>query len=187
VQGRIGLEMGIGGTGHRAMGQLAVNARAALPLLAAGVLLSGCKAVPQIAGVLSGATVGAATGSPALGFAVGVATDSATNAGIRYFGRSRQHGEQNAIAEVAGELPVGASHPWRIEHTIPFGNEHGELYVVRAIDTPLALCKEIVFSVDEGKGEKLKRAWYTASVCHQEQGWRWATAEPAVPRWGYLQ
>ncbi len=161
--------------------------RDVLPMLAAGLLLTGCKAVPQITGFLTGATAGAATGSPAIGFAVGVATDAAATAGVRYYGRSRQNGEQDAIAQVAGSLEVGERHDWKIEHTIPFGNEHGELYVVRRIDTPLALCKEIVFSVDEGEEAKRKRAWYTTSVCRQADHWKWAAAEPAVPRWGYLQ
>ena len=179
--------MGVRGAGDGALGRVAVSLRAVPVLLAAGVLLSGCKAIPQIAGFVSGASIGAATGSPALGFAVGVATDAAVNAGQRFYGRSRSNAEQNAIADVAGPLGLGGHGDWRIEHIIPIGNEHGELWVVRLIPTPLTLCKEIVFSVDDGKGPKLKRAWYTASICHRADRWKWASAEPAVPRWGYLQ
>jgi hypothetical protein len=36
-------------------------------------LLAGCKAIPDIAGVVSGGVAGGATGNPAIGFAVGVA------------------------------------------------------------------------------------------------------------------
>ena len=68
-------------------------------------------------------------------------------------GRTRQGAEQDAIADVAGELPVGTEAAWKIEHTIPIGDEHGQLRVIRAIDSPLTACKEIAFSVDAGKGQ----------------------------------
>jgi hypothetical protein len=158
----------------------------AVPVVAV-LLMGGCKAVPQIAGVVSGGVVGVATASPALGFATGVATDAATHAGLRYVSRTRQRAEQDAIAAAAGPLSVGDRAPWRIEHDIPIGNEHGELRVVRLIETSLAVCKEIAFSVDEGSGAKLKRAWYNAAICRQADAWKWASAEPAVERWGYLQ
>lgn len=179
--------MGHRGAGHGAMGRAAVIARAALPLLTAGLLLTGCKAAPQIAGVITGGAIGTATASPALGFAVGVATDTAVNAGQRFWGRSRANGEQDAIAAVAGGLALGQHHAWHIDHLIPIGDEHGELWVVQEIPTPWTLCKKIVFSVDEGNGANPRRHWYVASVCHQAQGWKWADAEPAVPRWGFLQ
>jgi hypothetical protein len=106
---------------------------------------------------------------------------------VRYYGRSRQGAEQDAIAEIAGGLPVGTEAAWKIEHTIPIGNEHGRLQVVRTIDSPLAACKEIAFSVDEGKGDRLQRSWYTTNICKQARVWKWAAAEPAVERWGFLQ
>jgi len=163
-----------------------MKARAWLPVLLA-LFATGCKSAPQIAGVISGSAVGAATGSPALGFAAGVAVDAAAHAGVRYVARTRQQAEQDAIATAASDLNAGEQVSWHINHDIPIGNEHGELRVVRLIDTPLARCKEIMFSVDEGSGEKLKRAWYDATVCHQAEVWKWASAEPAVERWGYLQ
>ena len=159
----------------------------ALLLLAAGLLLSGCKAVPQIAGVVTGGAIGVATANPALAFAGGVAVDTAATAGVRWYGRSRTNAEQDAIARIAGGLKLGERHAWHIHHIIPIGNEHGEVYVVRVTDTPLTQCRQIVFSVDEGEAAQLKRAWYVASLCHQEDGWKWADAEPAVARWGYLQ
>jgi hypothetical protein len=70
-----------------------------------------------------------------------------------------------------------------IKHTIPIGNEHGRLRVVRDIDSPLAACKELAFSVEDGK----ERSWFTTDVCKQEKAWEWASAEPAVARWGFLQ
>lgn len=156
-------------------------------LLVGVLLLASCKAAPQIAAVVGGGAAGAATGNPAVGFAVGVATDAAATAVVQYYGRTRQQAEQDAIAEAAGMVPPGGRASWKIEHDIPIGNEHGSLQVVRQIDNPFALCKQVMFSVDEGKGEKLKRAWYSADICHQANKWKWASAEPAVERWGYLQ
>jgi hypothetical protein len=160
--------------------------RPAIVMLAL-LMVTGCKAVPQIAGVVTGGTVGVASGSPALGFAAGIATDAAASAGMRYIVVVRQRAEQDAVAQVAGGLGLGEKAAWRIDHTIPIGNEQGELEVVRVIDTPLATCKEIAFSVDEGSGKDLKRAWFVTSVCKQDSKWKWAGAEPAVERWGYLQ
>jgi hypothetical protein len=170
--------MGVGRTGDGALGLVAVRL-----LLLVALLLGGCSSVSQISAVVTGGITGAATGSPAVGFAVGVATDAAANYVVRTVSRVRQGAEQDAIAQVAGELPVGAEANWKIEHTIPIGNEHGQLRVIRAIDSPLAACREIAFSVDDGK----QRSWFTTDICKQDSAWKWASAEPAVPRWGYLQ
>lgn len=181
------MEVGDSRTGHGALGRVAVRTRAVLSLLTVGLLLSGCKAAPQIAGVLTGGAIGVTTGNPALAFLGGVAVDTATTAGARWYGRSRSNAEQNAIARIAGKLKLGQHHAWHIHHIIPIGDEHGDVYVVRVTDTPVTQCRQIVFSVDSGEGKTQKRAWYIASVCHQAQGWKWADAEPAVARWGYLQ
>jgi hypothetical protein len=173
------MEMGLGRTGDGALGILAVRL-AALALLA---LLGGCSSVSQISAVITGGVAGAATGSPAVGFAVGIATDAAANYAVRYVARVRQGAEQDAIAQVAGELPMGAEADWKIEHTVPIDNEHGQLRIIRAIDSPLAECREVAFSVADGKA----RHWFTSDICKQADTWKWASAEPAVPRWGYLQ
>jgi hypothetical protein len=149
--------------------------------------LGGCSSTGDIAAVISGGVAGAATGNPAVGFAVGVAVDAGANYVVSYYGRRRQGAEQDAIAEVAGALPVGTKAAWKIVHTIPIGDEHGQLRVIRDIDSPLAACKEIAFSVDTNEGKKFKRSWYTSDVCKQAERWKWASAEPAVERWGYLQ
>jgi hypothetical protein len=177
--------MGFGRTGNHALGFVAVTLR--WGLLAALLALSGCKSIPQITALITGGVSGAATGSPAVGFAVGVATDAAANAGLRYVTRTWHAGEQDAIAQAAADVPAGGATTWKIEHFVPIGNEHGQLHVVRVMDSPLASCKQIVFSVDEGTGEKLKRAWYTTDICKQNETWKWAAAEPAVERWGFLQ
>ena len=157
-------------------------------LALAGVLvLAGCKSLPQLTGLVSGGAAGAATASPAVGFLVGIAVDAAADAGLTYLTRTWHGAEQDAIALAAADVPEGGQVPWQIRHPLPLGNEHGELRVVRAIDSPLAQCKEIVFSVDEGAGEKLKRVWFITTLCKQDRTWKWAAAEPAVERWGFLQ
>nr|WP_294519709.1 hypothetical protein [uncultured Rhodopila sp.] len=155
--------------------------------LAAVLPLAACNSVSEITGLITGGAAGAATGSPAVGFLVGVTVDAAANAGVSYVTRVWHGAEQDAIARAAADVPEGEEVPWRIVHPLPIGNEHGRLRVVRAIESPLAACKEIAFSVDEGTGEKLKREWFITSICKQDKTWKWAAAEPAVERWGYLQ
>lgn len=177
--------MGAGRTLDRSLGRLAVKKalRHALPLIFAAGVLTGCKDISTVAGIATGSGVGAATGNPALGFVVGVAVGTATNFAQRYYTLVRQGAEQDVIAETAGALPVGGEAPWRIRHTIPIGNEHGDLRVVGTITTPIAECKEVVFSVVDGKD----RQWFTIDVCRDPRGWKWATAEPSVARWEVLQ
>lgn len=161
--------------------------RAPGAIMAVLLLLPGCKAAGEIAGVAAGMAGGTATGNPAAGFAIGVATNAGVDELVNWIGRSRQGAEQDAIAAVAGRLAVGQSYPWRIRHTIPIGNEHGELRVVGLIPNPLAPCKEIVFSVNEGGRAAPRQDFYTTAVCWNGVRWKWAQAEPAVPRWGNLQ
>jgi hypothetical protein len=171
--------MGVCRAGDGAVGRAAVK----FWLLTSLVLLAGCTSTARIAAVVTGGVAGASTGNPAVGFLVGVATDAGANYVVRYYGQTRQGAEQDAIAQTAGDLPVGTEADWKIEHTIPIGNEHGRLRVVRSIDSPLAACKELAFSVEDGK----ERSWFTTDICKQDRQWKWAAAEPAVARWGFLQ
>ena len=151
-----------------------------LPLL---LLLGGCSGLGTIVGVVAGGITGGATGNPAVGFAVGVGTAALSDFAQKHVAKSWHTGEQDAIADTAGPLPAGARVPWQVRHSLPIGNEHGELQVIRQIDNPLAPCKEIVFSVVDDKDV----AWYSTSICQQGERWKWASAEPAVERWGFLQ
>lgn len=166
---------------------VAFKAARSIAALAVLAVISGCKAIGEITGVAAGLAAGTATGSPAAGFAIGIATNAGVDELVKWIGRSRQGAEQDAIAAVAGEMAVGEARPWRIRHTIPIGNEHGELRVVRVIANPLTTCKEVVFSVDEGRAAARERKLFTTAVCRQGSRWKWAAAEPAVQRWGYLQ
>ncbi|UFN51027.1 hypothetical protein LPC08_10645 [Roseomonas sp. OT10] len=155
----------------------------AAPLLLA---LCGCQALPQVTGAVTAIASGGVTANPAVGLAVGVVTTAATDVAVKYYGRSRQDATQQAIAEVAGPLPSGRQASWRIRHSIPIGNEHGEVAVVRDIPNPLAPCREIVFSVADGEEAASPRLWFASHICRQAGGWRWASVEPAVERWGSL-
>lgn len=182
--------MGGGRTGNNALGRsamtFAARAREAALIGIVTVLLGGCKDLSTVAAIAGGSATGAATGSPAIGIAVGIGVAAGGNFLVRYIARVRAGAEQDVIAETAGALPDGGKAAWAIRHTIPIGNEHGALWVVDAISTPLAACKKVVFSVVNG-GAGAPQAWYTVDVCRDPKGWRWATAEPAVERWRPLQ
>ncbi len=175
--------MGLGRAGHGALGQSAVRRVLPLPMLA--LLLAGCSTAATLTGLAAGGVAGGATANPAVGYAVAVGTNAAADYAFKYVARVRQRAEQNAIADAAGGLLPGESAPWRIEHTIPIGDEHGRVQLVRTINSPLATCRELAFSVEAGA--KAPPAWFTATICRQPQRWKWAVAEPAVERWGYLQ
>lgn len=176
------MEVGQRGAGNRTLGLVAVIRQAVALLALLG--LAGCNSIGNISGLIAGGGAGVATGSPIVGYAVGVAVDTVATEAVKRFGRRRQQAEQDAIAAVAGTLPEGAEAPWRIRHDIPIGNEHGDVRIVRQIDSPLADCREIVFSVLD---PPTPPAWYVSSICKQAERWRWAAAEPAVERWGNLQ
>ncbi len=104
---------------------------------------------------------------------------------VKEYGKSRQHAEQEEIAGAAAPLAEGQVARWHIDHYVPIGNEHGQLLVARAYQSPLTSCKEIIFSVEEGKPHA---RLYTADLCLQSDAhWHWASAEPTVSRWGFLQ
>jgi hypothetical protein len=154
------------------------HALAALLLLP----LAGCGSAAELTGAVAGIATGAAFANPAVGYGVGVGTQAATAAGINWVMRSRQRAEQDAVAEVIGDLTPGEQRPWRIEHDIPIGNQQGEVRLVREIDTALARCREALFSVEDGE----ERQWFLTTACRQGERWRWASAEPATARWGSL-
>ena len=174
------MEMGLRRARHGALGLVAVRSVAVVLALALG----GCSSVSGVVGVVVGAAAGGASANPAVGFAVGVGTAAVSDYAIKRVTRSWHEGEQDAIAQTAGGVAAGGTAPWRIVHSLPLGNEHGELEVVRDIPNPLAACKHVLFSV-ESKGDPTD--WYSVDICQQQDRWKWASAEPAVERWGYLQ
>lgn len=173
--------MGLGRAGDRALGIPAVR----LAVLATVALLGGCSSASDLIGAVTGTAAAAGSGNPAVGIAIGVGARSAADWGLRHVSRRWHRTEQEAIAAAAADVPPGEARPWQVRHSLPFGAKQGEVRVLRAIDTPLAACREIAFSVEEDKPPA--RAWYLTSLCRDATGWRWATAEPATGRWGSLQ
>lgn len=157
--------------------------------IAASLVLAGCSSIGGVAGAVAGITSGVATSNPAVGIAVSIGVKAATDAGIKHVTLKLQKEEQDLIATIAGNLPLGEIRPWRMQRSIPYGNEHGELQVTRQLDTPLAQCRDVAFSVavDKAPPDQPLATWYTTSICLQLNGWQLAAAEPAVPRWGALQ
>jgi hypothetical protein len=78
---------------------------------------------------------------------------------LKYYVRVRKNAEQDAIADVAGQCPVGQRRRWEIRHTVPIGNAKGSLSVVAEIPSPLAQCREVMFITDGGD------APYITQVC----------------------
>lgn len=149
----------------------------------AALATSGCASVGAASGAAAAAATGIVTANPAVGVGVGIAVQAATDEAVNRFLKSMHADQQELIAQTAGRLPVGGSDTWRIKHAIPVENGQGEVRVTRAFASALALCKEFVFSVQDGDAAQ----WFTASTCRDARGWQWASAEPAVERWGTLQ
>lgn len=194
--------MGVGRAGHRALGVAAVSAptparsvlvpglASRLLLAAAALALGGCSTVGGLAGTVAGIASGSFTSNPAIGVAVSVSVKAGTDAYVKNVLRSLQQDEQDEIAALAGTMAPGEIKQWQVRHFIPYGNNQGEMQVTRVIDTPLASCREVMFSVVDRKAappaDDSPRPWFAASVCRQDRRWKWALAEPAVERWGSL-
>jgi hypothetical protein len=163
------------------------HARRLALVAAGGALLGGCSSVSTLVGVGAGAAAGGASVNPAVGYAVAVGVAAGADYALKWYGRTTQGAEQDAIAAVAGPLAPGQGGAWRIRHTLPIDNEGGELRVVRRIANPLAECKQVVFSVLGGNDKAPTQTWYSADLCRDGSDWKWASAEPAVARWGFLQ
>lgn len=161
----------------------------ALAALCAGVALaqSGCMSIGAASGAAAAAATGIVTANPAVGVGVGIAVQAATDVAVNRFMKNMHADQQDLIAETAGRLPVGGEDSWRIKHTLPVENGHGEVRVTRAFASALTLCKDFVFSVQDGDKPNSPEQWFMASACQDQSGWKWATAEPAVERWGALQ
>ena len=182
--------MGLGRAGDGALGIVAVRragAAALLAALAAAPLAAGCSSVGGIAGAVTGTAAAVGSGNPAVGILIGVGTRAVADEGLRRVSRRWSRTEQDALAEVVGGMSVGEARPWQVRHALPVGDKQGEVRVVRAVKTPLAECKEALFSVAAGDGSDAARRWFLTSACRQDERWKWAAAEPATERWGSLQ
>jgi hypothetical protein len=165
----------------------------ALPPLFFLAALPGCQALltegtSTVAGI-GGASIADSVGAnAATTTGIGLGVQAIGRAGLQYAQRVTHRAAQDRIAAAAGPLPVGGVGGWATDHAIPVEpNERGQVAVSRVISTGTLECKEIVFSVDTGQGEQLRRGFYIAAVCRDGETWKWASAEPATERWGSLQ
>ncbi|HEX3382544.1 MAG TPA: hypothetical protein VHU21_22505 [Paraburkholderia sp.] len=153
----------------------------------ASLLASGCSSIGAASGAAAGVASGIVTSNPAVALGVGIAVQAATDEAVARYMRSMHKDQQDLMAALAGTMSVGETKPWSVKHTLPIENGHGQVRVTRSFSSALALCKDFVFSVQDGDGPNAPERWFTASACQQDKDWKWATAEPAVPRWGNLQ
>lgn len=153
-----------------------------LSAIASTALTSGCGSIGAAAGAVAGVTTGVVSSNPAVGIGVGIAVQAATDEVVNREMKSLHGDQQDAIAIAAGDSTLGQSRPWRVKHTLPIENGHGEVKVLREFNSALATCKEFAFSVADGDEPDAHRDWFVASACKQSSGWKWASAEPAVSR-----
>ena len=190
---RCGTDVARGIDGIEAAPHVATRTLLALAICAGAVVsLSGCNStsVGAAGGAAAGAATGIVTANPAIGIGVGIAVQAATTETINRYLRVMHTDQQDVIAALAGASPVGDTRPWKVKHTLPIENGHGQVRVLRAFTTALADCKEFAFSVADGDEATSPEHWYTAAACQTPQDkrlWKWASAEPAVERWGNLQ
>ncbi len=177
----------------RTLGVVAVTLRAAAPTLSLLALLAACgntaeSSAGPIGGAAVGLGIGGITANPLIGYAAGVGAQAGITALQKYLSRKLHQGEQDNIAATVAKLPLGQTAPWKIGYKIPIENEHGDVTVTRIIKTPLTTCKEVAFTVIDGNRASSPRGLYITSACAQPDGtWKWAEAEPATDRWGFLQ
>lgn len=163
------------------------RALAASACAAALLLLCGCSSIGGISGGVAGLASGAATANPGVGIAVGIGVKAAVDATVKTVLRDWSDEEQTRIATAIGAAAVGQRGNWDVVHALPYRNAHGDFTVLRAFETPLANCKEALFTVADGDAAAATRPAFVTTVCRGDAGWRWALAEPAVARWGALQ
>lgn len=168
-----------------------------IPLLAlyiAGALgLPGCSSLfsegaATTAGVGGAAIASKVTRNATVASGIGLGVLAATDAGVKAVQRDYHGDQQDEIARVAGALKVGQVGRWKSEHRIELEPDAaGRVTVSRLFGAADLRCKEIVFTVDGVKDKVPVSAFYVATICKDADAWRWATAEPATPRWGSLQ
>ena len=155
-------------------------------LAGATLLLGGCSSVGGFAGAAAAFATSVATANPVVGISVGIGVKAAADQGLQYVAKRNQRNEHEAIVAALTDMKAGDSGRWERAHRFGSGVDRGEVRVVRTIETPLATCKELLFSV-ERDGAKPRTDWFTTTACRNGEVWQWAAAEPAVERWGNLQ
>jgi hypothetical protein len=164
----------------------AAGLRVFMPLSAA-VLLCGCSAVGGISGGVAAIASGSATGNPGVGVAIGIGVKAAVDTSLKALSRRAANEDQTRLATAIGAMSVGETQSWHSDHFFSFNDVYGTVTLVRMFETPLAACREALFTADTGKAPSPDAPSFVARVCQGDNGWRWAEADPAVTRWGALQ
>ena len=139
-------------------------------------------------GAAAGIGISAVTANPLIGYAVGIGTQAAITALQKYLSRKLHQGQQDQIAAAIATMQPGEVAAWKISYDIPIGDAHGDVTVTRIMTSPLTTCKEVAFTIITSKNPSAPRPVYITTACEQPEGtWKWAEAEPAVERWGFLQ
>ncbi|SAK60383.1 lipoprotein [Caballeronia arationis] len=151
--------------------------------------VSGCasSSIGAASGAAAGLATGVVTSNPAVGIGVGIVVQAATDEAVKRVMKSLHKDQQEAIAVTAGASTIGETRPWNVKHTLPVENGHGDVRVLREFNSALAQCREFAFSVVDGDEAGAPQSWFLATTCKDPGGWKWASAEPAVERWGNLQ
>lgn len=155
-------------------------------LLLCITLVAGCSSssIGGAAGAITGVASSAATANPLIGYSVGVTVQAVTDASVKYVFRTWTQQQQDVMAFIAGGLEVGQKAQWEVDRWFYYGNEQGQLEVMRRINNPLVECKEVAYSVEKA-GHVAEQ--YVAAICKNNGQWKWATVEPSVFRWMGLQ
>lgn len=171
------------------------RAMASISALGAAVVLAGCTSLLNegtgaAAGIAGTAVANRMTNNATVATGIGLGVQAAAQAGLQYAERKVHAEEQDAIAQAAGPLDIGAVARWQVKHSVPIeDDEHGRVTVSRLIGGDGLNCKEVVFSVDSPKAGSAGAAsqFFVTTICSDSGRWRWASAEPATARWGALQ
>lgn len=163
--------------------------------VAAAFAVAGCSSLSHEGAAAGAGVVGAGlaatiTKDPAITSGIGLGVLAAADAGVKKLEKDYHGDQQDQIAGVAGPLAVGQVGHWKSVHRIELEpNAAGRVTVSRVISATGLSCKEIVFSVDHvvKKTTEIRSSFFVATICKDASGWRWASAEPATPRWGSLQ
>lgn len=154
-----------------------------LVALAFSLVACGCSSLADIAGTASAVTAGAATGNPAVAIGVGGVVRGSIDATEKAYARVNARHTHELITAVAAPLSPGESGNWH--EAFRFSDDvSGRVEVTRLIESKLAVCKELAFTID---GDPQEVVPYRGAICRTTGDWRWAMAEPSTERWSVLR
>ncbi len=147
------------------------------------LLASACSSLADIAGTASAVTAGAATGNPAVAIGVGGVVRGSIDATEKAYARVNARRTHALITAVAAPLAPGEAGNWHEAHRFS-DDVSGRVEVTRLIESKLATCKELAFTIDGDPNEIVP---YHGAICRTTGEWRWAMAEPSTERWSVLR